>query len=548
MREQEQSDASSRVVATHCGRAAVLAAAGAALVAACLYLPSLRGEFVYDDRAQILVDTVIHQPASIGDILSLRVLCLDVIDRARPVQLLSLALDAALWGRQPFGYRLTNLLLHVANTGLLALLLAAWLAPRGQAAQDCAAPASAAAVFLAAALFAVHPVLTEAVCVPTFREDLLATLFLLLALLAATRFAAATAVSAGARGAGWGAGCVLCLTLAAGAKETGILGPALLLGVWRVLGRGSSAKPWLALLGAASAAVATFVVATHALAPMPSEIFFESPERLGGTLAQTLRIQPRIWAFQLSQILWPSRLCADYGPYSVRHIGLGLAVPVVLGVGVGLGLWAWHDRRAFLGLALLGVGLLPVANLVPIYRPLADRYLYLPMTGVAVLAGIMWCRAWRRVPARGAMTLAAGGILLGAALAAGTVARIRVWQGSLSLWQNTAARNPQSSTAANNLAFALHDHGRHAEAVASWRRAVELTEGRQGALWAGLALGLAALGHRDMADAAANQALTLEPRLGNARRLATQFFWEPRYAVAFTQIVARFERVSDAAR
>ena len=94
-----------------------------ALAAVALYLPSLGYDFVYDSVMQVHFDGYIHQPRHFADVLSLRVLGQDVLDNNRPANLASLMVDSLLWGRNPAGFRLTNLLLH----GAAAALLLRWL-------------------------------------------------------------------------------------------------------------------------------------------------------------------------------------------------------------------------------------------------------------------------------------------------------------------------------------------------------------------------------------------------------------------------------------
>jgi hypothetical protein len=93
-----------------------------------LYLPTLRGGFVYDSIAQVLYSDYLQTPSSWAEVLSLRVVGQDVLDRNRPLHLLSLMVDAAIWGKNPFGYRLTSVLLHALNAALLFALIATALA------------------------------------------------------------------------------------------------------------------------------------------------------------------------------------------------------------------------------------------------------------------------------------------------------------------------------------------------------------------------------------------------------------------------------------
>ncbi|MFM8458667.1 MAG: hypothetical protein ACKOB0_06925, partial [Chthoniobacterales bacterium] len=111
-------------------RRLTLAAFGLFLSVVALYLPTLRGGFVYDSIAQVLYSDYIHTSANWSDVLTLRVVGQDQLDRNRPLFLASLMLDAAVWKREPFGYRLTSILLHALNAALLFVFIA--IALRGR--------------------------------------------------------------------------------------------------------------------------------------------------------------------------------------------------------------------------------------------------------------------------------------------------------------------------------------------------------------------------------------------------------------------------------
>jgi hypothetical protein len=81
--------------------------------------PTLRGGFVYDSIAQVLHSDYLHTPSHWVDVLTLRVVGQDELDRNRPLHLASLMLDAPIWGKEAFGYRQTSVLLHALNATLV---------------------------------------------------------------------------------------------------------------------------------------------------------------------------------------------------------------------------------------------------------------------------------------------------------------------------------------------------------------------------------------------------------------------------------------------
>ena len=482
----------------------------AALLAAvtlAVFSPTLSAGVVYDARIQSLTDPFLHDPANWLDVVSLRVLARDVLDFNRPVNLASLMLDAAVWGKDPFGYHLTSVLLHAAN------VLMVWGVMRrigGGAARQADAPhAGSLPQVLAPLLFAVHPIVTEAVCEPTFREDLLVAFFTLAGLLLAIGHdPRRTGID------GWRAvGCAACCLLAIAAKESGIAAPFIIGIYWLLFRRGEPGGFWAVAIGAAKLVVLGFLAARFLLEATPSKIFEARPQYPGGSLAAAMAIEPRILALYAQLVLFPVNLCADYGLHSVRHLPLPLAVATLVALAVAAGLAIRADRRMALAAALIAVPLLPVANLVPIYRAAADRYVYLPMAGVALAVGWLFDGPWlaSRKPLRDRATvgLMAAVALLGMAC----MERQQAWSSSLALWNDTFRKNPVAHTAASGLGEAFREAGRLVEAEGATREAIRLSGGERGDDWATLALILDGQGRESEAKEALEKAVEVDERL-----------------------------------
>lgn len=495
-----------------------------------VFSATLTAGFVYDARLQILTDPFLHDPRNWLNVLTFRVLGMDVLDFNRPVHLASLMLDAALWGTNPFGYHLTSILLHAANVVLV------WLVVRDVLDRGTHFGGSADSIVpvVAALFFAVHPVVVEAVCEPTFREDLLAAAFTLGAVvLAARHFATAgddLRMAVGVAG--------LCL-LAVASKESGIAAPFVLAAYWRFLRRGEASRFWTIAVGGGLAVVVAFLTARFLLEPSPSRIFESRPEYPGGTLLEAMKIEPRILAFYTQLVVFPVNLCADYGGFSIRFLPLWASLAFLATLAVGAGVAARRDRRVAFGVALVLLPLLPVSNLVPIYRAAADRYLYLPLAGVACLVACLLDSPWLRdrEPQRRAVTFLA--IVTVVALAIGCIGRQRVWHDQLSLWSDTFTRNPGSFNGANGLAGALREAGRPDEAVEMARRAVSLSGGTRGDAWMTLALALDAAGRTPEADQAADKAVKLDPRLADPDARVAALAMEREEAAVAKKILAR---------
>jgi len=496
-----------------------------AATAVCLYLPTLDAEFVYDARAQVLRDDYIHDPGNLRQVLTFAVFAQDVLDNNRPVHLLSMMVDSLIWGKDPFGYHLTSILLHgacVAVVFLLALhLLQVGAARQGEAGRG-NSPSVLAGAAVAGLLFAVHPVNTEAVCEVSYREDLLAALFVALGLL----LAGACARVRGRRSVILAGVAAISFALAAGSKESGIVGPPLVLLYWLLLRRRNANPALKAAVIAGFILVGAVLTARFALAPAESVIFTRKPTYIGGSLAAAIKIQPRIWAFQLSLVAWPNRLCADQTSYAVRHIDLPIALGVLALLIVAAVLVARKNRVFALGAAFYALALLPVSNLHPIYRPIADRYLYLPMIGCAIALAAMLSRVKLSRKSRGGLAVLCVGLAVCAVLAYATAVRQRVWHDGPSLWRDTYHRNPRSSAAANSLGFfALQDAGQAAKAVELFKRAIELSRNTRSGSLAGLAMAYDHLGQTERADRAYRRTAELDHRYKTPAVLARSLIW-----------------------
>jgi len=496
-----------------------------------VFSSTLAADFVYDARMQILTGTFIHDWRNWPAVLTGRVLAMDVLDFNRPAMLASLMLDATLWGKEPFGYHLTSVLLHVANVLLLWRVIREVTDAEGR-------PDKAFPALLAALVFAIHPVVTEAVCEPTFREDLLVALFSLSALVLAMGHDPSTPGSDRWRALG----CVgLCL-LAIASKEAGIVAPMLLAAYWWLFRRGEPGRFWAVAIGGAKLIVIAFLAARFLLEPNPSKIFDTKPEYPGGSLTQAMLIEPRILALYAQLILFPVNLCADYGLVSVSHLPLPVALLLLAALAVAAAIAARHDHRLLFAYALILLPLVPVSNLIPIYRAAADRYLYLTMAGVSLTfaclldaPGLTGRETLRR-------QILIGGMAAVALVGLVCIERQRVWASSLALWEDSYRKNPTSFTNASGLGEALREAGRLTEAEQCTREAIRLSNGQRGDIWATLALILDEQGRPAEAAAAVAQAIKIDPRLVNPDARVEALAMEQPMADAFKRLLATVGR------
>jgi protein O-mannosyl-transferase len=512
-------------------RLLILLLAGLCAFVLVVYVRSIHSKFVYDSTEEIVAWDYIHDPRNILTPLTFRLMSMDVLDFNRPVSVAYLMFNSMLWGREPFGYHLTNILLHGAMTCLVFLLIRHILAQKS----DPENPAwRNLAAFLAALVFAVHPVMTEAVCEPSYCKDLLAALFGLTALLVATR-----------HGPGMGNGDalrlflvpLLCL-LAIGSKESGAAFPAILFLYWILFRRNEPGKFWAWTLVSSAAVVVLFLIARFALEHRPSEVFLDPPEYPDGSLGSALLIQPRILTLYLLNIVWPANLCADYNAYSIRSLGLAPSLFVLAAVAGLAGWWSVKDRRVLFGCGLIAFTLLPVCNLVPIYHPLADRYLYLPLTGIALLVAVAADSPWLAAKSVRRAAAVLGCLLVIGVLIPLTLKREKVWANELALWQDTLHRNPASFPARVNICEAFYTAGRYEEAKLASEATLQTPYATTPWVWFDYALELNRLGDRAGAGRAARRAIELQSDIADADKMVRTLQCPRNLADEFAQFVA----------
>jgi protein O-mannosyl-transferase len=427
----------------------LLTAAILAFVAFAAFVPALSCGFInLDDNTYVLENEHVLQGLSAQDVRW----ALTTFREANwhPLTWLSLQLDATVWktpdgGPNPFGFHLTNVLMHAASAALLFLALYALTNAFWRS----------LAVSL---LFAVHPLRVESVAWVAERKDVLSLFFGLAALWFYARYARRSSV-------GRYLLVVLPFTLSLLCKPMLVTLPCLLLVLdWWPLGRWPASGAWplireklpLFLLVAASSTI-TFLAQSSAGAVVGVR-----------HIAPALRLENAVVSYEtyLAETFWPTRLAIYYHHSAFSGPGLELpavAVAVLLLVAISAAAFLLRRRAPYLLVGWLWyVGtLVPVIGLVQVGgQAHADRYTYFPQIGV--LIAVSWGAArlasdWQR--SLGAAVAAAA--LLLAVL---TWRQASLWQDSTTIWRHTldVARSPR---ALNHFGATLLDNGKPAEAA-----------------------------------------------------------------------------------
>jgi protein O-mannosyl-transferase len=450
-------------------RAARLMAVLVAALAVLAYVNTLGNGLVYDDATVIATNEAVRNP------LALRTILLTPSWFAagnptiayRPLATWTFALDYAVHGLQPFGYHLVNVLLHATVSALVVLLGVAF-------------GLTLAVATLAGALFAVHPVHTEAVANVVGRAELLAAGFGLVALLAARR------VSRGASGVPGLLSVPIAYALALLSKEHAVglllvipLADLAMSGgrgfVRRSGGRRLAMYAGLLLVTAGylwlrAEALGGVIGAPRAVAYWMNPAASAPPE---------LRVLTafRVLALACWRLVAPFRLAADYSFREIPVASSVLEPGVLAGIAIALGVLAaavvlWRrSRAAFVWLALAVVTWGVVSNFVlPIGTVFGERLLYLPSAGFCLLVAMALVRP-AHAPGAALVAVAAAVLLVWSVR---TVVRNTAWRSELVFAETLVRDAPDSAHAHHVLGTTYSQYGRDDEALREFDRALRI--------------------------------------------------------------------------
>jgi len=418
------------------------------------FAPAMSGGFIWDDDAYVTQNPLLTEPDGL-----LRIwFSAHHQSQYFPLVFTTFRMEYALWGLNPLGYHVVNILLHCANAFLVWLLLKRLALP---------------GAWLAAAVFALHPVQVETVAWITELKNTESTLFYLLGLLAWMKF---TDETGSGRWRFYAAALALHL-LALFSKTTACTLPApMLLVLWLRhrpvnLQRLIQVLPFF-LLGVIMGLVSVWW-----------ETHLGAHKVAGGlnfTMVQRLLIATRALWFYAGKLAWPVDLTFSY-----PHWDINAADPWQYSWAAGCALFAallFYWRRK-LGRGPVAAIVFYVAVLSPMlgffslytfyYTFVADHYQYLACLGpIALFAAVATrlSRQWRWSQA--ARTVAAGSILL--TLGVLTWNQAGAYRNQETLWRDTLAKNPACWMARVNLSKMLFEQGKRDEAETQIREAVQL--------------------------------------------------------------------------
>jgi tetratricopeptide (TPR) repeat protein len=428
----------------------------ACAIAFLAYVPSLGFQFVYDDTPQIIQNPAIqawrylphyftsHAWAELYPHVS--------GNYYRPLFLLWLRLNHALFGLDPKGWHLTTVLCHVAATYLVFALVRRLAAGPGIA-------------FSAATLFALHPVHIESVAWVSGVTDPLMAVFLLGSFLAYLRFREA-------RRWIWMALALALFAVALLEKETAVvLGPLVLMYAWLYADGRERISRWAFALKQSSA----FLVLTILYLALRAQVLRGLSHSVTPVTWSSMALtEPSILWLYFRHLLFPAGLSGFYGlPYVNNPASAAFVVPTALLFGLILALaWGiprWGDARlAMFACCWIVLPILP-ALWLRAYREgdiAHDRYLYIPSIGFVLLVSLGLARIANHWRANHKNLQLAGLAAIALLYASATVSQQFYWASDLLLFERAYRIAPQDNLICNDLGTALMNAGKPGDAMA----------------------------------------------------------------------------------
>lgn len=467
-----------------------LAAASIALVLFAVWSVALKNGFVYDDHKYILENPWIKDTVFTFDIFSSSTSGFSPLEAPsntyRPMLYMLYMAEYLSFGLTPLYFHLVSIMAHILNAVLVFFAALFLIEKNGR---EALIPA-----LVAALAFGLHTINAEAANWVSASTELFFTLFVLAGLNLYLRR------SSGLLSAPFFLVAILF-------KETAAALPSLVFLYDLSSGRrvGERWKSY-ALFIAAGAVYAIMRYSAIGGVMHHKQIDFNIADTV-------INIFPLVTAY-LGKLVFPAGLSALYEFHPARTVfDIRVLAGLVIAVAFLVALFFSRKRPVFfVGLAMMAVPLLPVLYVPALSSSaLADRYLYLPSAGLAIMTGALVSMADGK--ARRLAVAAVAAVLV--AWAAGSVSRSHVWRSDYTLWADAVKKAPNMANAHYNYAWASQNAGNIKDAVEHYREAARLSPSAD----AHFNLGVIFMGQSMMEEAEAEfgAALAVDPGFEVAR-------------------------------
>lgn len=405
------------------------------LISFFIYKPALENKFTnYDERAYVSENGSIRQFN--GEMIS-REMGTFFMGNYHPLTMISYAIDYSLYGMDPKGYILTNILLHLVACLFLYILLIK-------------ITRNSYASLAGALLFSLHPLHVESVAWIAERKDVLYTAFLSMALLSAYLWLTQQSKLF------WLLTLLLFILACLSKGMAVVFSPiVILMGVSIQLQQGKEFK-WKEILNPMYVPFIAISLVFGYVAILAQAEAEAIRNDTGGLPFYSKILYPAygIW-FYLQKFIFPIPLSAHYDYPSLKNIMLLVSPVLVTGIGFAL----WYFRNKFpewlLAFVFYLFAISIVLQILPVGKAIAaDRYFYFASIGFSIALAWRLSRIKKDIIA---IVFAGIFILMGFTL---TIPRIKIWKDSRSLWEDTFKENQNVPFVLFNLGVSLEKTGK----------------------------------------------------------------------------------------
>lgn len=418
-----------------------------ALLSISIYSNTLKNGFVYDDMAVVAENDLIKDFSNLSSLFKSDYFARSGEATYRPIVTFSYFLDYAIYGRDPWGYHLTNILLHAAN-GVLIYIFLTLLSTHSNAKeyergvlQRLSTPS-----LIISLLFLFNPILTEAVNAIAFREDLLVFFFFLATLNIYLSLRLGFKTQATSSYILYAISCLFYF-LALLSKEMAITLPLIIYCYeWVYADKGSR---YLSVFNRYSICYIAVTIAYIYI----RFYHFHGPVEEGAIswgLIEIISTIPWLLFSYLKQTLFPVLLSLEY---QIKPLGsffsllsLGPLLIIMLLLATTFLMRAKSRLKAF-GVLFFFITLIPVYNIIHIANPFAERYLYLPTLGLTIAAGSGISHLLKIQTSKINLIVIVLLIFILSIYSMAVIKRNRIWKDDYSLLSDTIKRVPESSRA-----------------------------------------------------------------------------------------------------
>ena len=427
-----------------------------------IYLNSLGNTFVYDDYLTVTNNYFIREWRYLSAFFNQKYFVVSNELTYRPIVTLSYFVDYAIWQLRPWGYHLTNLIIHTINVYLVYFAAYYLFGNRTTA-------------FISCLFFSIHPIFSEAVNAVSYREDLLSASFLLAAFILFVRY------SQNPTGRSFIIRYPLSLLsylLAMVSKETAIVLPLLILSYEFIFkrdlipNRQYLARRLIVNYGGYVVIGGLYLFLRFYLIHNPGE-WVEYP---GNSVFVNFIMMTKVIGYYVKLLFVPTPLNADYVTpltYSPADAAFIISAILLIITAILLVKKCRLSRTWTFSTIWFFVTLLPVLNIIPINNIMAERYLYIPGIGFTMLFGSILTHS---ISGHGIYKLFRIGLIaiVFPLFIWSTVSRNRIWLNEFTFSTETIRRSPASFRIYNDLGFFYYHKGLNDAAIQAFKDSIRI--------------------------------------------------------------------------